>query len=100
MLKQQPVRDRFLPVMMLFDRTLFNITDPIEGYVAFKQDSLGDSITNLEDRIEELEDRLSLKMEWMINRFVAMEIALSRIQNQSQWLTGQINASYSAWGWW
>ena len=36
----------------------------------------------------------------MINRFVAMEIALSKIQNQSQWLTGQINASYSAWGQW
>jgi flagellar hook-associated protein 2 len=84
----------------LFDRTLFNITDPIEGYVAFKQESLEDSITDLETQIEELEKRLALKMERMIDRFVHMEIALSKIQNQSQWLAGQINASYSAWGWW
>jgi flagellar hook-associated protein 2 len=83
----------------LFDRALFNITDPIEGYIAFKQDSLEGSITDLETQIEELENRLALKMERMINRFVAMEIALSKIHNQSQWLTGQINASYSAWGW-
>jgi len=84
----------------LFDRALFNITDPIEGYVVFKQDSLEESITDLETQIEVLENRLALKMERMINRFVAMEIALSKIQNQSQWLTGQINASYSAWGQW
>ena len=83
----------------LFDRTLFNITDPIEGYVAFKQDSLKGSISDHETQIEELEKRLDLKMERMINRFVAMEIALSKIQSQSQWLTGQINASYSAWQW-
>jgi flagellar hook-associated protein 2 len=84
----------------LFDRALFNITDPIEGYVAFKQESLEGSITDLETQIEELEKRLDLKMERMINRFVHMEIALSKIQNQSQWLAGQINASYSAWGSW
>jgi flagellar hook-associated protein 2 len=84
----------------LFDRTLFNITDPIEGYVAFKQDSLEGSISDLETQIEELENRLALKMERMIDRFVHMEIALSKIKNQSQWLAGQINASYSAWGWW
>ena len=81
----------------LFDRTLFNITDPIEGYVAFKQDSLQGSISDYETQIQELEKRLDLKMERMINRFVAMEIALSKIQSQSQWLTGQLNASYSAW---
>jgi len=82
----------------LFDRILFNITDSYEGYIAFKQDSLQDSIDGFETRIEEMEARLDLKMENMINRFVAMESALSVMQSQSQWLTGQINASYSAWG--
>jgi hypothetical protein len=28
---------------------------------------------------------------------VAMELALSRIQSQSQWLQGQINAASSGW---
>jgi flagellar hook-associated protein 2 len=83
----------------LFDRVLFNITDSYEGYVAFKQDSLQESIDGFETRIEEMEARLDLKMENMINRFVAMESALSVMQSQSQWLTGQISASSSAWGW-
>jgi flagellar hook-associated protein 2 len=82
----------------LFDRVLFGITDSYEGYVAFKQDSLQDSIDSFETRIEEMEARLNLKMENMINKFVAMETALSVMQNQSDWLTGQINASYSGWG--
>jgi len=83
----------------LFDRVLFNITDSYEGYVAFKQDSLQESIDGFETRIEEMEARLDLKMENMINRFVAMESALSVMQSQSQWLTGQINSASSAWGW-
>ena len=84
----------------LFDRALFNIADSYEGYVAFKQESLQSSIKSFETQIEEMEERLERKMEMMINRFVAMEVALSKIQNQSQWLSGQINASYSGWGWW
>jgi flagellar hook-associated protein 2 len=82
----------------LFDRVLFNITDSYEGYAAFKQDSLQNSIDGFETRIEEMEARLDLKMENMINKFVAMETALSVMQSQSEWLTGQINASYSGWG--
>jgi flagellar hook-associated protein 2 len=62
----------------LFDRVLFNIADAYEGYVAFKQDSLQDSIYSFETKIEEMEARLDRKMEMMINRFVAMERALSR----------------------
>ena len=83
----------------LFNRTLFYITDSYDGYVAFKQDSLQDSIERFQTRIEEMEARLNSKMEMMINRFVAMETALGKIQSQSQWLTQQINASYSGWGW-
>jgi len=44
-----------------------------------------------------MEDLLARKMESMINQFVAMELALSQISSQSDWLSGQINASYSAW---
>lgn len=88
-----------LGVGELFDRALFNITDSYDGYVAFKQDSLQDRINSLETQIEEMEARLNRKMEMMINRFVAMEVALARIQSQSQWLSGQINASYGGWAW-
>jgi flagellar hook-associated protein 2 len=83
----------------LFDRVLFNITDSYEGYVAFKQDSLQDSIDNFETKIEEMEARLDRKMENMINKFVGMETALSIMQSQSQWLTGQLNSASKGWGW-
>ncbi|MBW2339998.1 MAG: flagellar filament capping protein FliD [Deltaproteobacteria bacterium] len=84
----------------LFDRALYNMTDDYEGYIAFKQDSLQDRVEDFEDQIKEMEARLDRKMEQMINRFVAMEIALSKIKNQSEWLAGQINATFSGWKWW
>jgi len=86
-------------VAELFDRALFNITDPIDGYVVFKQNSLQDRVGDLEDQIEEMEERLDRKMEMMINRFVAMEVALSRTQSQSDWLSGQVSASFRGWAW-
>ena len=81
-----------LGVAELFDRALFNITDPLEGYVVFKQDSLQNSIDDYDVRIEQAEARLDNRMEMMINKYVAMELALSKIQSQSQWLEGQLSA--------
>jgi len=86
-------------VAELFDRALFNITDPYEGYAAFKEDSLQTSIDDFETQIENMEAFLNRKMETMINRFVMMEMALNEIQTQSDWLAGQLNASYNGWSW-
>lgn len=80
-----------------FSRTLSVITDPVGGYVAFKRESLGNAITAQEAQIERVNELLNFKAQRMIDRFVAMEVALSRMQNQSDWLTGQINAVYSGW---
>jgi flagellar hook-associated protein 2 len=77
-----------------FDRALYNITDSIDGYVANKIDSLSDQIENKDELIDNIEARLDRKMEAMINRFVSMELALSRMQNQAQWLSGQIASLY------
>jgi flagellar hook-associated protein 2 len=88
-----------LGAAVVFDRVLFNITDTYDGYVGFKQDSLESSIDRLDDQIEKMEARLDRKLQRMINQFVHMEVALSTMQSQSAWLTGQINASYSVWGW-
>ncbi|MDY7036405.1 MAG: hypothetical protein SV375_09640, partial [Thermodesulfobacteriota bacterium] len=83
----------------LFDRVLYDITNISDGYLDFRLDSMGERVNDLKYDIEDMEARLNLKMEVMINKFVAMELALSKIQNQSQWLTGQINASFSGWAW-
>ncbi|RJQ51091.1 MAG: flagellar hook protein [Desulfobacteraceae bacterium] len=86
-----------LGVAEMFERTLYNITDTIDGYVAFKQDSLQGRIDDLETKIGEMEDRLDQKTVMLINRFVQMELMLSQLQNQSQWLTGQISSAAAAW---
>lgn len=83
----------------LLDRQLGFITDTTDGYVTYKQTSLQDSIDDFRDQIEDMEARLNRKMEMMINKFVAMEMAMSKIQSQSQWLAGQLEASYSGWTW-
>jgi len=86
-----------LGVAEAFERTLYAITDSLEGYVANKEESLQNSIDSFESLIERMEARLEQKMEMMINRFVAMELALSKIQSQSDWLSGQIDAANSGW---
>ncbi len=83
-----------LGVAELFDRTLFGITDTYDGYVAFKQESLQDQVSDLADQIEEMEARLDRQQEQMINRFIAMELTLSQLQNQSNWLAGQITGLF------
>ena len=89
-----------LGVAELLDRQLGFITDANDGYVTYKQTSLKNSIDSFETQIDNMEASLNRKMEMMINKFVAMEVALSKIQNQSNWLTGQINAAYSGWAGW
>ena len=81
----------------LFDRTLFNITDPYSGYVSFKEASLQDSIDNFQTKIDQMNAQLDQKKQQMTNEFVAMETALSNIQNQSNWLLGQLNAAANGW---
>jgi flagellar hook-associated protein 2 len=86
-------------VAELFDRVLKNITDPLDGYLAFKKDSLGERIDSSDDQIDRMTELLNRKMEQMIDRFVAMELILSQIQNQSNWLSNQISASFKGWNW-
>jgi flagellar hook-associated protein 2 len=83
----------------LFSRILFNITDSYDGYVTFKKTSLQNSIDGFKTKIVQMEAQLERKKEMMINRFVAMEIALDTMKNQSNWLAGQLTSAASAWSW-
>jgi flagellar hook-associated protein 2 len=87
-----------LGVAELFDRALFDMTDSFDGYIAFKQESLQDSIDSYTTQIEEMEARLERKREQLLNSFIKMELALQKIQSQSSWLAGQLTAASSGWG--
>jgi flagellar hook-associated protein 2 len=84
-------------VAELFDRSLFNITDSLEGYIAYKQQSIQENIKGYETQIDEMEARLERKRQLMIDRFVKMELALQQVQSQSNWLTGQVKAASDGW---
>lgn len=86
-----------LGVAEMYDRGLFNITDSSEGYVSFKQQSLQDSITGFQTQMDEMEARLARRQEQLTNRFVRMELALQKIQSQSNWLSGQLTAASNGW---
>ncbi len=81
-----------LGIADLLERQLSIITDANEGYVGFKQTSLQDRIDAFETQISQMEALLERKTEAMINRFVRMETALSKIQNQGSWLSSQLEA--------
>ena len=76
----------------LFDRALYNITDPYDGYVAFKMNSLSDQMSAKDDDIAQINARLDKQKETMTNRFVQMEMALNKIQTQSNWLSSQLSS--------
>jgi len=81
-----------LGIADLLERQLSLITDADNGYVGFKQTSLRDRIEAFETQISRMEALLERKREAMINRFVRMETALSKIQSQGSWLSSQLDA--------
>lgn len=84
-------------VAELLSRGLEAITDPVNGYLTEKNRTIQDAITNLDHRIQTMEDRLEQKMATLEKRFIAMETALSKLQSQSGWLSSQINAINQGW---
>ncbi len=75
----------------LLDRSLYYITDSVDGTITHKKETIQDTIDHLKDDIETMEARLDQRMAELERRFVAMETALSTLQSQTGWLTGQIN---------
>jgi flagellar hook-associated protein 2 len=84
-------------VAELYDRVLFNSTDSLEGYISFKQQSIQGSISSYTTQIDEMEARLAVKKTMMLSRFTRMEMALQKIQSQSNWLGGQTEAASNGW---
>jgi len=85
-----------LGIADLLERQLSIITDSDDGYVGFKQTSLQDRIDAFETQISRMEALLERRQEALINRFVRMETALSKLQNQGSWLASQLDALASS----
>jgi len=74
------------------DQVLDTMTDSVDGYVAGKQDLLQNRMDSIDDKISDMEVRLSIYEETLMAKYSAMESMLSTLQSQQDWLTSQIQS--------
>lgn len=77
----------------LIDRELYHITDSVDGTIASKTETIRDTIKNLEEDMSTIETRIDRKMAELERQFVSMEMVLSTLQSQMNWLTRMLNAN-------
>jgi flagellar hook-associated protein 2 len=54
------------------------------GLLATKETSVNARITSLESRAERIEDRLELRRQYLLKSYIQMEVAMGRLQSQTQ----------------
>lgn len=67
--------------------TLKSLTDVVDGVFKLQKTSLDSTLTNLQDRVDQIDTRLVLRKERLLRQFINMESAISRVQNQQNALT-------------
>ena len=67
------------------------VTNPFKGTIASRNDTLQDVIDDIERQIETKEKRLEIMEESLRKQFVNLEILLSSMQSQMEYLTTQLN---------
>ena len=69
---------------------LQDLTDSDSGVVPLKEDSLTDSILDMQEQIDDVNDRLEIRRKRLEAQFLQMEKLLSQFQSQENFLQGQI----------
>ena len=68
------------------------LTDPIDGRVSSREDTLTRHIDELKSDIQTMEDRLEEKRVQLIGDFARLEAALSSISSQGEFLISQLSS--------
>jgi flagellar hook-associated protein 2 len=68
------------------------ITNPFKGTIASRNDALRDVIDDIDDRIEIKERRLEIMEESLRKEFANLEVLLSSMQTQMDYLSSQLNS--------
>ena len=68
------------------------ITDPFRGTIASRNDALQDVIDDIDGRIEIKERRLEIMEESLRKEFANLEVLLSSMQSQMDYLSSQLNS--------
>lgn len=67
-----------------------NITDSFTGFVSTKQDSLKDTVDNIQKQIDAMEIRVGQKISTLELRFINLEIVIAQMNSLSSFLTAQL----------
>ncbi|MCV2392796.1 flagellar filament capping protein FliD [Actinotalea sp. M2MS4P-6] len=67
-------------------------SDSVYGSITLEIQSQQNIVTDLTDRISDWDDRLALRQATLEKTFTAMEVTLSNLQSQSDWLASQLDA--------
>jgi flagellar hook-associated protein 2 len=86
-------------VFSLFDERLSSLTDPFSGTVGLRESNLNSMIERTATRIEELEQRLVLRRERLLQQFVQMETAVGELNSQGNYLANTLAGLSANWNW-
>ena len=71
-------------------------SDPVTGSITSSIASQNSTVTRLNDEISDWDTRLAARQQTLTNQFTAMEVALQKLQSQSQWLSSQLGGLSSS----
>ena len=71
-------------------------SDSVNGTVTTSINGRNSDIARMQDRIEDWDARLALRQETLTRQFTALETALSQMNSQSSWLSGQLSSLSSS----
>jgi flagellar hook-associated protein 2 len=66
-------------------------SDPVDGILTTSINGRKTEIKRMQDSIADWDDRLALRQQTLQRQFTALETALSQMNSQSSWLSGQIS---------
>ena len=88
-------RDENNGVAAKFKTTLETLTDSFTGTFANQKNGLNNSISALEDRVEQIDAVLAIRQERLLRQFVQMEEIIGQLQTQGESITALLNTNTS-----
>ena len=88
-------RDQNNGVAAKFKTTLETLTDSFTGTFANQKNGLNDSISALENRVEQIDAVLAIRQERLLRQFVQMEEIIGQLQTQGESITALLNTNTS-----
>lgn len=73
------------------------VTRSDSGIIKDNKDSLEKQMEDVDDDITYLQERITAKQDQLINKFAAMESALSKLKSEGDYLAGQLTAASKGW---